>query len=83
MLEEAQGTERSMLYRVPVLGDPYHSLPRTGTCCDVFLSPSHVQGQGRAESTLERVSFSLSHAWGRREDASGWESRRALTVLSS
>ena len=66
-----------------VLGDPHHSRPRTATCFDVFLSPSHVQGQGLAALTFERVRFSRSHPWGLREEASGLASRRALTVLSS
>ena len=52
--------------RVTGLGDSYHSLPRTGTCFHVFLYLSHIQGQGRAEPTFERVSLSLSHPWGLR-----------------
>ena len=83
-LQSAPGvSRRGWPMGAPVLGDPHHSRPRTGTCFDVFLSPSHIQGQGLAASTFERVRFSRSHAWGRREDASGWASRRSLTVLSS
>src|SRR5262245_36139586 len=48
---------------VTVLGDAYHSLPRTGTCFHVFLYPSHMQGQGQAEPTFERVSLGLYHPW--------------------
>src|SRR5262245_46767235 len=79
-------TAASLMIRTtlaPKLGEMDHSLPRTETCFDVFLSLSHVQGQGLAASTFERVRFSRSHPWRLREDASGLASRRALTVLSS